>query len=1444
MISDICSDLLVSLCSTFDARDKESGFTEKALKIFVEKLGRNTGFLFTSKDNQIQPVVAWPESAGHYSKIAVLTSVLRSTLSKQQAEPTVLAIGHDTYDVIEVRNFGYMLLGRDSGYDKNILTTIGSATDHLGSLLRVLSDSTEQKLKGLFYRNLAFVASKTTDMISITDSEGYITYVNDAYSAVTGYPFNETLGKRPSELMHGPETSEEVKNQMLSAIVERRNVKVEILNYTKQKKKFWLQITIDPVFDEQGKCIAFVSVGRDISDRKTLDKELVHKEDMLRSIVACSNEFLVNPDLNDAVARSLPVLGKAVDVDRVYFFRNSLNEEGKLLTSMVTEWNSGAFESQMDNQEMQNLPIDVIDIFLPELYQRRHVAVVVSELDPELPYRKMLESQDVKSMLIFPIFIGDFFWGIVGFDECKHERIWFDDEISILQNFCISITNAEERAKVTDELVNLYLLPKESPTPLVRTDLRGEIIIKNKAAELITYLRYNQNAFSFPDFFRKIASEINEDNPHNKYEVEFEGSTYQITSVLSSNKIHINNYVNDITDLKRYQLELERLSLVAMNYRQGVHFTDADVNITYVNDALLKMTGYSPDELIGKKPMDVFHGPLTQHERYEELHASHSSIAPSEVDLIIYRKDKSWFWANIKKQPLTVKEKGKQEFFSIVEDITEKKMVEESLRNSEARISELIRNLNEGILLEDENRRIMLTNANFCRMFGLSETPDQLSGADCSRSAEERAHLFKNSECFIDRLRIIIDEQKPALAEELEMINGAVLERDYIPILIDGRLKGHLWKYSDISERKNREKALLQQEEKYRNIIANMKMGLLETDTEDNVTYANQEFCEMTGFMMDEILGHKSVDLLVTDEYKDTVKSKYTLRKEGRSDIYQIQVRLRNGETKWWLTSGGPNFNDNGELIGTIGISVDITDQKRLEKELEVSKLKAEESSRAKEAFLASMSHEIRTPLNVIIGMIRELTRESLSDRQNLYIRNAEMASHHLLSIVNDVLDITKIASGQINLDKGAFSLTELINEIVKMLKPESGEKMLGLNATISQMLAPIYIGDANRIKQVLINIVSNSVKFTDAGEITIECTLASKVKNIHQIKIRIADTGIGMEESFLDHIFDKFSQGDYSSARKAGGTGLGMAITYELVRMMNGTISVSSRKGIGTTTEIILGLEVGTIEEIRTSSVSVPFDDLKNKRILLVEDSDLNRLVAINSLNYYGLITTEATNGYEAVEILKGASFDAVLMDLQMPVMGGLEATRIIREEMKLTVPIVALTAHAFKAEIDRCLESGMNDYIIKPFEENALMTILVKCMKDTPGAVPQTAEAVQVSNPNKKLYNLDAIVKMSRGNSDFIKRIIQVFIEQTPVSVEEIRQAWEVGDLDQIRRIAHKIKPNLDNFGISDLTQDIRAIEALAEAGSATAELEEKIKKLETIIRAVVSDLAHEIF
>jgi two-component system, sensor histidine kinase len=759
------------------------------------------------------------------------------------------------------------------------------------------------------------------------------------------------------------------------------------------------------------------------------------------------------------------------------------------------------------------------------------------------------------------------------------------------------------------------------------------------------------------------------------------------------------------------------------------------------------------------------------------------------------------------------------------------------LRESESRISSLVLNLQTGILLEDQRRHIVLCNRMFCELFNIPVSPELLTGVDCSNAAEESKLMFQDPVHFVSRIDVILRERKMVLSEKLELADGRVFERDYMPIFVSNEYKGHLWKYTDITDRETLDRKLKKQEEKYRGIIENMKLGIIEVTLDDEIQFVNQNFCDLSGYSNEELLGHKVDEFFARTNFEAISKEKRALRKRGISDSHELSILDKHGRQRQLFISGAPNYNAGGELIGSIDIVLEITDQKILEAELRIAKNKAEESSKAKESFLANMSHEIRTPLNGIIGMIRELLKTSPTSTQHLYLKHAASASQHLLSIINNILDVSKIEAGEFKLEEQNFDLRSVLDDTKAILSPSANDKNLLLIFPEFNAGALWYRGDPHRMRQVLLNIVGNALKFTERGSIKLNCEVSERSALEHDIHISIEDTGIGMEQSFLNNFFRKFSQEDASTARKYGGTGLGMAITHELIKMMNGSISVSSEKGVGTRFEIRVPLIVANTCELQTTTIN-GVKQFNGLRILLVEDNEMNRLVASHSLAALGVTIDEAENGAIAVDKLKQSHFDLVLMDLQMPVMGGVEATTIIRQQLKLAIPIIALTANAFKNEIEKCIQAGMNDYVTKPFDEHQLVQVIQKYGEKR--LLPKTTSAVKADvSENGKFYDLSMLHALSHGSPDFVKKMILLFCKDMPDYVEQLTTAWNERNYPVLKAMAHKIKPTLQNLGIHMLRDDVVSLEALNEVHFDEQKASLSVEKIERVLTQVIQEL-----
>lgn len=781
---------------------------------------------------------------------------------------------------------------------------------------------------------------------------------------------------------------------------------------------------------------------------------------------------------------------------------------------------------------------------------------------------------------------------------------------------------------------------------------------------------------------------------------------------------------------------------------------------------------------------------------------------------------------------------GAKVFTGLMMDITDRKTADEKLNESENRLVSLITNLQNGILVEDENRCIVLTNELYCEMFGIEASPGTLKGLSCVQYFQQIKSLFKDPDFFEERILTLLEFEKPALNDILEMKDGRILKRDYIPFYNNKVYKGHLWKYTDVTTEKYAENTLRIREEKYRSIIDNMNLGLLEVDTEEKILFANHCFCEMSGYELDELLGKRAAQIFAKGENIELMEHKNEERKRGTSGAYEIVVKDKRGQVRWWLVSGAPRYNDSGDLIGSIGIHLDITAQKQLEFELTVAREEAEQSTRSKEVFLANMSHEIRTPMNAILGMSNQLAKTPLNKKQLFYLDTINAASENLLVIINDILDLSKIEAGKLSLEKIAFEPRAVIKRAMQALNHKAEEKGLALtNSALDEKICEVFMGDPYRLNQVMLNIISNAIKFTEKGSVDIILQVINDNNANQTIEVTVKDTGIGMEDKFRQNLFEKFSQEDASVTRQYGGTGLGMSICKELIELMGGEIFVESEKGTGTSMSFVITLPKGLEEDLPSREIFVADESmLSGKKILVVDDNEINRLVATTILGNYGAETVEAANGQESVEYLASNTVDLVLMDIQMPVMNGFDASRYIRKNISATLPMIALTANAIKGDNEKCMEAGMNDYLAKPFKEEDLMKMIAGMLQTDVSLNKKKKVVVVTEEPEPAYYDIGEIKSISRGNENFITKMLKMFVEQIPAHVKEMKQKFEEKQLVVVGEIAHRIKPTIDNMGIVSSKASIREIEKMGKSGEDDGRLAALLQKVETdILNAV---------
>ena len=492
--------------------------------------------------------------------------------------------------------------------------------------------------------------------------------------------------------------------------------------------------------------------------------------------------------------------------------------------------------------------------------------------------------------------------------------------------------------------------------------------------------------------------------------------------------------------------------------------------------------------------------------------------------------------------------------------------------------------------------------------------------------------------------------------------------------------------------------------------------------------------------------------------------------------------------------------------------------------ELDAQKKIAERAVLAKDSFLANMSHEIRTPLNAIIGFTDLLAQTKLDTVQQDYIGSVQVAGENLLLIVNDILDLSKIESGNLVIEGQPFNLKKTLKHIYKLLKVKV-PKDIEFNLFLDADMPDNVIGDQGRLNQILVNLTGNALKFTEEGEVTVSVKLVDETEDHYALRFSVKDTGIGIPEDKLATIFERFKQAEESTTRRFGGTGLGLNIVKQLVELHGSEIQVKSKPNRGSEFFFVFQYKKVNHDEIAAEAVSE--DKLGKLKILLCEDNLLNQKLVRSVIQNFGFELDIAENGEEGIALLSKNRYDLVLMDLQMPVKDGYQTTEYIRNEMKLTIPIIAMTAHSLVGEQERCFDVGMDAYVPKPFKQPVLLKAIKTVMNKDLNAV------------KKRKIDFSYLDEMACGDPAFKKEMISLFIEKIPAELEHLEEAFNSKSHDKVKKLSHNMKSSVDMFMLMDLSHSLSIIEGDATMGQFTSETANQINLLNYGVKEVVKIL-----
>jgi PAS domain S-box-containing protein len=1232
---------------------------------------------------------------------------------------------------------------------------------------------------------LVTAVEQAGDGIVIADTRGNIQYVNPAFTAMTGYTGEEAVGQSPRLLKSGSQPAA-FYEELWDTIRSGRNWHGELINRRKDGTLYHEEMRISPVHGSKGEIVSYIAIKQDVTERRAAEDA----QQFLAAIVESSQDAIVTFTAGGIIL----TWNRGAETIFGYAAAEAIGKNASLLVPPEQRLQFAKFNERVS----QGIRVSETDALCLRKDGGRIYASITGS-----PIR----DASGKALAISVIL-----------RDTSERR-----EAERTRALLAAIVESSDDAILgvgLDETIVSWNRGAESLFGFSS----GEIIGKNSAI-LATRGCGTQ--------IRKCLETVWKGGVISPFEAALQSkdgrmlhASVSLSAVRNATgeMIGAAAIARDISERRRAE---EILRESEANYRaifkasrDALLIADAQTGMLVdANPAALALLGRSLEEICSLHQTEVHcledvsaGGAAFRRYRYESGATEH----------VVLRGDGRRVPVEIAASPMR-DARGRELILGIFRDLTERRRAEEAMRESEERFRVMADGCPTVLWVTNAEGGIQFINQAFRTFCGT--TYEQVEGDKWQMMLHPDDALE-----YTGAFHRAVRDHTPFRAEvrsrradgEWRWFDSYAEPR----FSAAGEFLGHVGLSPDITERKQMEMSIQRSEEKFRQLAENIReVFWMMPPSGDEVLYVSPAYEQVWGRTRESLYQNPtSWQEAVHPDDREQARLLFARRLQGEVIESKYRIRTPDGLEKWIRSRAFPIRDQSGLLTRVVGIAEEITERKRYEEELIQARQGAEAANRAKSCFLANMSHEIRTPMNGVIGMLQLLATTDLTPEQARYARVAQSSGRTLLALIDDILDLSKIEARKVVLETVTFNLRETMNEVVQLLRVQANAKGLSLHPIVSPEIPPLLRGDPHRLRQVMTNLCGNAIKFTQQGVVIIEAALEGRNDRTATVRFAVTDTGIGIGMEHAAKLFTPFTQADASTTRKYGGTGLGLAICKQLAELMGGAIGVDSQEGQGSTFwfTACFGLALPSPQQPvcdrQDGRFAAPINTVRvvcDARILVVEDNATNREVALAQLRMLGYRASAVNNGAEAVEAVQQESHDLVLMDCEMPVMDGFEATRRIRKSMGSAIPIVALTADAMAGDRQRCLNEGMNDYIAKPVELGALEEVLARWLPLPRVADTTPTAGLPTADRTLNTFDAEALLRRLMGDRKMAGIVLKGFLQDVPSQLNHLSTRLAEADAPGVRMQAHALRGASATVAAEGLSAIAGAMERAGSAG-----------------------------